>query len=283
MSGEALADKAKRLRALHADGTLVLANAWDAASAAVIADAGAAAIATTSAGVAWSLGRRDGEQLSRAELIGAIERIAAVVEVPLTADIEAGYGAAPEDVAGTVTAVLGAGAVGINLEDAPAGGSGLYTPEFAAARIRAARSAAVAYGVPDFVINARTDVSMRQVGDPETRPGEVLRRARQYADAGGDCLFVPALSDLAVLESLVAQSPLPISAFTGPDRPTVAQLRAAGVRRVSVGPALTQAAYTITRQLAEELLTAGQLTAEFPWLGYGQLNSLIPAVHSTKR
>jgi len=119
---------AKLLRELHADGTLVLPNAWDAASAAVIADAGAAAIATTSAGVAWSLGQPDGELLPRADPVVAIERIAAAIDVPLTADVEAGYGAAEGEVAETVTEVLGAGAVGINIEDAPAGGSGLYSP-----------------------------------------------------------------------------------------------------------------------------------------------------------
>ena len=274
MNTGTLRHMAKLLRELHADGTLVLPNAWDAASAAVIADAGAAAIATTSAGVAWSLGRPDGELLPRADLVAAIERMSAAIDVPLTADVEAGYGATDEEVAETVTAVLGAGAVGINIEDAPAGEPGLYSPEKAAARIQAARAAAVAYGVPDFVINARTDVYMRRIGDPQTRLDEVLRRGADYAEAGGDCLFVPGLADLAVLESLVARSSLPISASTGPGRPTVAQLRAAGVRRVSVGPALTQAAYTVTRQLAGELLSAGQLTTESPCLDYASLNSL---------
>ncbi len=282
MDPEAVRQKATLLRALHAEGTLVLPNAWDAASAAVVADAGAAAIATTSAGVAWSLGRPDGELLPRADLVAAIERMAAAVDVPLTADVEAGYGATDEEVADTVTAVLGAGAAGINIEDAPVGESGLYAPEIAAARIRAARTAAVVCGVPDFVINARTDVYMRRIGDPQTRLDEALRRAADYAEAGGDCLFVPALTDLAVLESLVARSPLPISASAGPGKPTVGQLRSAGVRRVSVGPALAQAIYTIARQLAAELLTEGRLTAESPWLSYAQLNSLFSASSPNK-
>ena len=185
MNTEALRHMAKLLRELHADGTLVLPNAWDAASAAVIADAGAAAIATTSAGVAWSLGQPDGELLPRADLVAAIERMAAAIDVPLTADVEAGYGVTEEEVAETVTEVLGAGAVGINIEDAPAGEPGLYSPEKAAARIRAARAAAVACGVPEFVINARTDVYMRRIGDPQTRLDEVLRRGADYAEAGG--------------------------------------------------------------------------------------------------
>ena len=274
MNTEALRHMAKLLRELHADGTLVLPNAWDAASAAVIADAGAAAVATTSAGVAWSLGRPDGELLPRAELVAAMERMAAAIDVPLTADVEAGYGATEDEVAETVTEVLCAGVVGITIEDAPAGELGLYSPEKAAARIRAARAAVVACGVPDFVINARTDVYMRRIGDPQTRLDEVLRRAADYAEAGGDCLFVPGLADLAVLESLVARSPLPIGASTGPGPPTVVQLRAAGVRRVSVGPALTQAAYTVTRQLAGELLRVGRLTTESACLDYARLNSL---------
>lgn len=277
MELKTLSHRAKLLRELHAEGTLVLPNAWDAGSAVLVADAGAAAIATTSAGVAWSLGRRDGEQLPRAELVAALARIASVVDVPLTADIEAGYGATPEDVAETVTAVLRAGAVGINIEDAPAGESGLYAAEVAVERVRAARAAAVAFGVPDFVINARTDVYMRQIGEPGTRPDEVLRRARAYADAGADCLFVPGLANLAVLESVVARSPLPISVFTGPGGATVDQLRALGVRRVSVGPSLTQAAYTLVRQLAVELVTAGTLTTGSAWLGYGPLNTMFPA------
>ena len=218
MNTEALRHMAKLLRELHADGTLVLPNAWDAASAAVIADAGAAAVATTSAGVAWSLGRPDGELLPRADLVGAIERMAAAIDVPLTADVEAGYGATEDEVAETVTEVLCAGVVGITIEDAPAGELGLYSPEKAAARIRAARTAVVACGVPDFVINARTDVYMRWIGDPQTRLDEVLRRGAEYAEAGGDCLFVPGLADLAVLESLVARSPLPIGAPPVPVR-----------------------------------------------------------------
>jgi 2-methylisocitrate lyase-like PEP mutase family enzyme len=263
---------AKQFRALHATGTLVLPNAWDAASAALIADAGAVAIATTSAGVAWSLGRRDGEQVTRAELTAAIGRIAAVIDVPLTADIESGYGKTEADVAETVTAVLDAGAVGVNIEDGH--GSGLYDIDVAAARISAARAAAVAHGVPDFVINARIDVHMRQIGEPATRQDEVLRRAVAYANAGADCLFVPGLVDLTALAVLVGASPLPINVLVGPDGPTVAELRAAGVRRVSVGPALTRAAYTTARRLAEQLLTDGRLTADPPWLTYGALNSL---------
>ena len=271
-------DRAKLLLQLHSTGVLVLPNAWDAASAAVIARAGAPAIATTSAGLAWSLGYRDGEQVPRADLFRLLRRIAEVVDVPVTADIEAGFGADEAQVGQTVTAVLEAGVVGINLEDAPPDTTGLFEEKVAAARVAAARAAAVAHGVPDLVINARTDVYLRGIGDHADRPAEVLRRAQSFADAGADCLFVPALSDLQVLAEVVARSPLPVSVFTGAGGATVEQLRATGVRRISVGPALAQAAYTVAGDLARELLDAGTLTASTPWLGYGPLNSLLPEV-----
>jgi 2-methylisocitrate lyase-like PEP mutase family enzyme len=130
--------KATALRALQTDGVLVLPNAWDAASAALIAAGGARAIATTSAGVSWSLGRPDGQNLTRAEMVDAVARIAAAVDLPVSADVEGGYGPAAEDVAQTVAAVIDAGAVGINLEDSRAPGGPLFEGEGQAVRIRAA-------------------------------------------------------------------------------------------------------------------------------------------------
>ena len=278
MSHPSPQDRAKVLLQLHSTGVLVLPNAWDAASAAVIARAGAPAVATTSAGLAWSLGYRDGEQVPRADLLRLLRRIAEVVDVPVTADIEAGFGADESQVGRTVTGVLEAGVVGINLEDAPPDGPGLFDLSIAAGRIVAARGAAVAHGVPDLVINARTDVYMREIGSPQERPAEVLRRAEAFAAAGADCLFVPALADLVVLADLAARAPLPISVFTGAGGATVAQLQAAGVRRISVGPALALAAYTTANELAGELLRSGTLTASSPWLRYGSLNDLFPTV-----
>ncbi|HEY0165682.1 MAG TPA: isocitrate lyase/phosphoenolpyruvate mutase family protein [Jatrophihabitans sp.] len=271
-------DRAKLLLQLHSSGVLVMPNAWDVASAAVFAQAGARAVATTSAGLAWSLGYRDGEQVPRADLFRLLRRIAEVVDVPVSADIEAGFGADESQVGQTVTAVLEAGVVGINIEDAPPGGSGLFDLPVAAGRVAAARDAAVAAGVPDLVINARTDVYMRGIGDPAERPAEVLRRAHAFAAAGADCVFVPALSDLQVLSDLVRRSPLPISVVTTAGGASVAQLQAAGVRRITVGPALARAAYTTASELAHELLDSGTLTASSPWLGYDSLNALLPTV-----
>jgi len=248
--------KAAALRSLHEDGIFVLPNAWDAGSAAMIAAAGAPVIATTSAGVSWSLGRQDGQRLSRPEATDAVRRIADAVDVPVTADIEGGYGSDPGAVAATVAAMIGAGAVGINLEDSGAPG-GLFDAATQAARIRAARAAAADAGLPELVINARTDVFLFEIGEPAGRLDDVLARAAAYAEAGADSLFVPGLLDLSVLAALTGKVSLPVNVMAGPGAPDVAALRAAGVRRVSLGQAITQAAYTLARQAAAEVLTAG--------------------------
>lgn len=174
-------DRAAYFRQLHAQRPLVLPNAWDAASARVIERAGALAIATTSAGISWAYGRGDGQKLQREEMMQAIRNIVRAVAIPVTADVEGGYGdGSANDVAETVRAVLEAGAVGINLEDSPGrDGEPLLTPEAHAGRIRAAREAALAAG-GDLVINAPTDVYLAQVGAPETRIEEAARRANLY-------------------------------------------------------------------------------------------------------
>ncbi len=269
--------KAVTLRSLHEDGILVLPNAWDAGSAAMIAAAGAQVIATTSAGVSWSLGRQDGQNLSRPEAVGAVARIAAAVDLPVTADIEGGYGSDPGAVAATVAAMIGAGAVGINLEDSGAPGGGLFDAEAQAARIRAARAAAAGAGLPELVINARTDVFLFGIGEPDGRLGDVLARAAAYAEAGADSLFVPGLLDLGTLAILTAKVSLPVNVMAGPGAPDVATLRAAGVRRVSLGQAITQAAYTLARQAAAEVLTAGTYGSIAGADSFGGINQAFPA------
>lgn len=260
-----LNDKARQLQALH-DDLLVLPNVWDAASAAVVAAAGAAAVATGSAGVSWSLGAPDGQGLTRAEMVAVVGRVVAAVKVPVTADVEAGYGPAPEDVAETVRQIIAAGAVGINLEDRLPGETGLVPLEAQQDRIRAARAAAVAEGVPDFVINARTDVFLRQIGDPEGRPAEALARGKAFAEAGASCFFVPGLLDLAQLAELSPACPLPVNAMAMPTGPSVKELAAAGVRRVSLGASIMLAAYAAARNAAAEVLTTGTYET-FPDLG----------------
>jgi len=266
--------KAESFRALHGGPLLVLPNAWDAGSAVLIAQAGAKAIATTSGGAAWSLGRPDGQQVSREEMADVVRRIAAAVEIPVTADVEGGYGPAPKDVAATVDAVIAAGAVGVNIEDSKAGGGPLFDVSEQADRLRAARAAAEAAGLPELMINARTDVFLFQIGAADGRLADVLARASAYADAGADSLFVPGLVDLDTVTDLVKSSPLPVNVMAGPGAPTVGEFDAAGVRRLSVGTGISQAAYTLAQRAAAELVTKGTYTELEGALDFGGVNSL---------
>jgi 2-methylisocitrate lyase-like PEP mutase family enzyme len=265
---------AENLRSLH-DRTLVLPNAWDAASAALIARAGAAAIATTSGGVAWSAGKPDGHGLSREEMADLVARIVRVVEVSVTADIEGGYGPSAADVAATVRAVVEAGAVGINLEDSTAPGGPLFDVGAQVERVRAARDAATEAGLPELWINIRTDVYLFGIGEPEGRLDEVLSRAGAYVGAGADSLFVPGLIDLGTLRTMVEQSPLPINVMVWPGAPSVAELEAVGVRRISVGTAIAQAAYAVAERAAAELLEKGTYGALEGGLDFGAVNSAV--------
>jgi 2-methylisocitrate lyase-like PEP mutase family enzyme len=269
--------RAAALRSLHEHGIFVLPNAWDAGSAAMIAAAGARAIATTSAGVSWSLGRPDGQHLGRAEMVDAVARIVAAVELPVSADIEGGYGDDPASVATTVRDVIAAGAVGINLEDSPAPGGPLFDPADQAARIRAARRAATDAGLPTLVINARTDVFLFGIGEPRGRLDDVLARAAAYADAGADSLFVPGLLDLDTLTTLTGQVTLPVNRVTGPGAPDLAALAAAGVRRVSLGAAISQAAYSLARRAAVEAITTGTYRSIADADSFGDINGVFPA------
>ncbi|MGH7607564.1 MAG: isocitrate lyase/PEP mutase family protein, partial [Gemmatimonadales bacterium] len=191
--------KAETLRQLHTAGPLlVLPNAWDAGSARVLVEAGFPALATTSAGIAFSLGYADGERISREEMLAAVARIVRRVHVPVTADMEAGYGRDPDAVAATARFVVQAGAVGMNLEDR-IGEGGLLDLPLAVARIRAAREAADAAGVR-LVLNARTDAFAAPDIPPARRFASAVRRGNAYRTAGGDCVFVPFVSDRDTIE-----------------------------------------------------------------------------------
>ncbi|UVS80438.1 isocitrate lyase/phosphoenolpyruvate mutase family protein [Actinokineospora sp. UTMC 2448] len=266
--------KASAFKALHAEGVLVLPNAWDAGSAALIARSGARAVATTSGGVSWALGRPDGQALTREEMAGQVRRICAAVDLPVTADIEGGYGPDPDDVAATVAAMIDAGAVGVNIEDSVAPGQPLFGSDEQSRRLRAARSAAEAAGVPDLVVNARTDVYLFGIGAEEDRFDDVVARAEAYAEAGADCLFVPGLVDLEAVAALVKAVPLPVNVMAGPGAPTVAEFEAAGARRVSVGTAISQAAYSLAQRVAVELVEHGTYGELAGALDYMSLNSV---------
>jgi 2-methylisocitrate lyase-like PEP mutase family enzyme len=267
-------DRALLLHDLHRPGSpLVLPNAWDVASARIVAACGAAAVATTSAGVAWSLGRPDGDALDRESAVAAVARIAAAVTVPVTADIESGFGADPAGVAETVAGVLAAGAVGVNIEDARPGADPLRTVDDQCARLRAAREAADAAGVRLFV-NARVDVYLRGVGASEDRLAETLRRAAAYRAAGADGIFVPGVADPATIGALVAGIDAPVNVLAGPGSPAVGVLAELGVARVSLGANLAEAAYGLVRRAATEALTSGSYDALSDPLTYGELNAL---------
>jgi 2-methylisocitrate lyase-like PEP mutase family enzyme len=262
-------DLAVHFRDLHIPGTpLALANAWDAASARVVAATGAPAVATTSAGVAWGLGAADGDKLDRDAALELIRRVAGVVAVPVSADIESGFAAAPEGVADTVAAVIAAGAVGVNIED------GSREPAEHAERIAAARRAAEAAGIPLF-INARTDVFLFGLGAPETRLAETLARAERYLEAGATGIFVPGVADPQTIAALAKEIPAPLNILVGPGSPTVGELADLGVARVSLGSAVAEAAYGLVRRAAEELAAAGTYTSVAQALTYGELNNLM--------
>jgi 2-methylisocitrate lyase-like PEP mutase family enzyme len=271
-------ERAAAFRQLHSLRPLVLPNAWDAASARVIEQAGAKAIATSSAGVSWALGRRDGQGLGRDAMIRVVRSIVEAVEVPVTADVEGGYGTgSAEDIAATVRAVIDAGAVGVNLEDSPgSGGEVLLAPEAHADRLRAAREAADAAGAAggDLVINARTDVYLFQVGAPETRFAEAVRRSNLYRAAGADCLFVPGAIDPETVAALVREIDGPVNILAWPGAPTIQELGQLGVARVSLGAGVARAALAATRQIAKEVLEQGTYTTLEPGSTLGDVNAL---------
>lgn len=259
-------------RDLHAPGRLlILPNAWDAGSARLIEDCGAAAIATTSSGVAWARGYPDGNALPTRVLAAAVAEIARVIRVPLSADVEAGYSDDPRAVAETVTAVMSAGAVGINLED------GAGPPDLLCAKIEAVKAAAAKGGV-DLFVNARTDVFLKRLVPPERAVDETIERARRYRAAGCDGVFVPALAEAAAIRAIVAGvAPLPLNAMAYPGLPDAAGLRELGVRRLSAGAAVAAAALGRARSRARAFLADGVSEALFDEnVEYGPTNALFP-------
>jgi 2-methylisocitrate lyase-like PEP mutase family enzyme len=258
-------DKAAALLALHAGPGFVLPNAWDAGSARILEQAGFPAIATTSAGIAWSCGVPDGVALDRDTMLEHVGRIVAAVGVPVTADLEAGYGDTADDVGRTVALAMDVGAVGGNLEDA--GPDGLFGVEEAADRIAAARAVAPRGG---FVLNARTDTYFAGIaGDPID---ETVERAERYVAAGADCVFVPGVVDADTIRRLAAAVPGPLNIVAGLantiDAPTLFSL---GVARVSLGGSLARAALSTLERASRELLDSGTLGFLDGAIGYADL------------
>jgi 2-methylisocitrate lyase-like PEP mutase family enzyme len=254
----ALKAKADAFRGMHqGPPILILPNAWDAVTARLFVKAGARAIATTSAGIAATLGYADGQKVPRELMVEAIARIARVVDVPVTADIESGYAASPKDLHESIRAVINAGAIGFNLEDAAGNSSQpLFALEHQIERIRAARVAGDNANVR-VVINARTDVYLAKVGEPATRFAETVRRLNAYREAGADCLFVPGVTDIPTLTQLVRSVPGPLNVLAGPGMPPVADLQRIGIARLSVGSGIMRATLALARDAADELLQKG--------------------------
>ena len=254
----ALKAKADAFRSMHhAPPLLILPNAWDAVTARLFVKAGARAIATTSAGIAASLGYADGQNVPRELMVEAIARIARVVDVPVTADVESGYADSSKGVGESIRAVIKAGAVGVNLEDSTGDPSQpLFALEQQIKRIQAAREAADNANVP-VVINARTDVYLANVGDVASRFGETLRRLNAYREAGADCLFVPGVTDMPTLTLLVHSVQGPLNVLVGPGMPSVADLQRVGIARLSVGSAIMRATLALAKDAADELLQKG--------------------------
>ena len=266
-------DNARVFRSLHtAASPLALANAWDVASARVIEAAGAPAIATTSAGVAWSLGYPDGDALPRDRALELVARIVAAVAVPVTADIEGGYGTDAAAITETVTGVLAAGVAGVNIED------GARPPAELATRLAVARQTADRAGA-DLFLNARIDTFLFGLGDPDTRLEETLSRAHMYVDAGADGIFVPGVTDTATITALASDISVPLNVMAGPGAPAVAELGALGVARVSLGSGVAQAAYAAARRAAQELFGTGDYGSLAEAMAFPELNGLFSEPH----
>jgi 2-methylisocitrate lyase-like PEP mutase family enzyme len=266
------AQKAEKLRDLHrGPEVLVLPNAWDCASARIFEQAGFPVIATTSAGVAFSLGYPDGQHIPQPEMLAAVKRIARSVSVPVTADLEAGYG----DVASTAAALVKSGAAGLNIEDIDdPENKQLVEVSEQVQRIRAIRQVGDELGVP-IVINARTDYYLAQIGKPEDRFEAACHRLKQYIQAGADCVFVPGIADRELIGRFVEALQFPVNVLVGPETPSIQDLKALGVARVSLGSGITRSTMELTRRIAEELkITGGYRTMLGLSMPYSEANRL---------
>ena len=271
-------DKAIQFRQLHrGPEVLVLPNAWDVASARIFEDAGFPAIATTSAGIAFSLGYPDGQRIPREEMMARIARIARAVRVPVTADVEWGYGSTPEDAAKTARELIQAGVCGMNLEDASGrSDQPLSSLELAVGKIKAAREAAVQMR-GQIVINARTDIYLLPGGNPDANYMEAVRRLLAFRDAGADCVFAPGLTEATTIEHLAKAVECPLNILVGPGSLSIPELKKLGVARVSVGSGPMRATLGLLRRVAEELKTSGTYGALEGGIAHAEVNKFFAA------
>ena len=271
------AEKAERLRRLHhGPRILVLPNAWDVISARILEEMGYPAIATSSAAVAACLGYPDGQRISRGEMLDMVGRIARAVRVPVTADMEAGYGMTPKDMAETAKALVAAGAVGLNLEDVTGDDESSHVElPLQVEKIRTIREVSTSLGVP-LVINARTDVFLMPIGDPATRFERTVERLRAYRQAGADCLFAPGVRDKETITRLVKALGAPLNVLLQPGCPTIPELEKIGVARASAGSGVMRAALGLVRRIGKELLETGTYSSLLEGaVPYAEVNKLL--------
>ena len=269
--------RADELRKLHqGPRTLVLPNVWDVASARIVEEMGYPALATSSAGVAFALGYPDGQRISRDEMLSVVSRIARAVRIPVTADMEAGYGTTVEDMAGTAKALVDAGAVGLNLEDVTGDTERTQVDMgLQVKKIRAIKETSAKLGVP-LVINARTDVYLLPIGPEATRLERTVERLRAYRDAGADCLFAPGISDRGIIDKLVKALQAPLNILASAGCPSIKELEKIGVARVSVGSGMMRATLGLVRRIGGELRDTGTFSALFEGaVPFAELNKLM--------
>ena len=273
MDIKAQAEKAENLRKLHhGPQILALPNAWDVVSARILEELGYPAIATSSAAMAFSLGYPDGQRISRDEMLEAVARITRAASVPVTADLESGYGKTPEEIANFTKAMVAAGAVGLNFEDVTGDDESTHVElGLQVKNIRAIRETATALGVP-VVINARTDVYLMPIGPEATRFDRTVERLRAYREAGADCLFVPGLCNGETIAKLVTALGAPLNILASQGCPSLDELEKIGVARVSAGSSAMRAAMGAFQRVAKDWLAHGsydslhQVTVPYPEL-----------------
>jgi methylisocitrate lyase len=268
----ATAERRRVFRALHAGGSFVIPNPWDAGSASLLEGLGFKAIATTSSGFAWSVGRAD-NQVTFEMALAHLRALGDAVAIPINADLEGGFARDPEGVAANVTAAAATTPIaGLSIEDSTGDAAApLFEFALAVERIAAARRALDAGGT-GVLLTARTEGFI--AGRPDLK--ETLRRLTAFADAGADCLYAPGLRSMSDIKEVVAAvAPKPVNVLVGGDFTTVAELAAAGVRRISVGGALARAAWTGFLRAAKEIADEGTFTSLTDAVSYGELNRLL--------
>jgi 2-methylisocitrate lyase-like PEP mutase family enzyme len=249
--------KAEKLRALHhGPDILLFPNVWDVASARIIEHLGLPALATSSAAIANMLGYPDGQQISSAEMLRTVAHIARAVNIPVTADMEAGYSNSAVQMHQVALQLIESGAVGLNLEDGEDDEARVSETQAHVEKIQAVKEASSQSGVP-LVINARTDAYWAKTSPSPNRFAECVRRANLYREAGADCIFVPGMKKIDEIKKFLQESPGPMNVLGGPGAPTIAELKAAGVRRVSLGSSPSRAALGLLREIATELKSKG--------------------------